>query len=269
MLMRSPFPGMDPYLEHPALWPDVHNSLIAAIRDTLVPLVAPRYFVGIERRTYVLSPDDPALLGRPDVAIFTQGVAESVATYAVAVSTQRDTPVWVEVPMTDEVGETFLELRAVQTGQVVTAIEVLSPANKVSERGRQAYLTKRQIIFESQTNLVEIDLMRVGEAMPARIKQRGVVRGEYNILVSRFWERPRAQLYTFGLRQPIPAFPVPLTRGDEEPELALNDVWHELYTRARYDLQLDYNGPALPPLSADDADWARAQIAALEATAKV
>jgi len=39
---------MDPYLEHPALWPDVHNSLIAAIRDALVPLVAPRYYVVIE-----------------------------------------------------------------------------------------------------------------------------------------------------------------------------------------------------------------------------
>jgi len=25
--MPSPFPGMDPYLEHPALWPDVHLSL--------------------------------------------------------------------------------------------------------------------------------------------------------------------------------------------------------------------------------------------------
>jgi hypothetical protein len=26
--MRPPFPGMDPWLEHPALWPDVHNRLI-------------------------------------------------------------------------------------------------------------------------------------------------------------------------------------------------------------------------------------------------
>lgn len=47
---------MDPYLEHPALWPDVRNSLIAAIRDALAPLVAPRYYVGLERRTYLLQP---------------------------------------------------------------------------------------------------------------------------------------------------------------------------------------------------------------------
>jgi hypothetical protein len=31
--MRSPFPGMDPYLEHPSLWPDVHNRLIVAIAE--------------------------------------------------------------------------------------------------------------------------------------------------------------------------------------------------------------------------------------------
>jgi hypothetical protein len=39
------FPGMDPYLEHPSLWPDVHNSLIIAVRDTLAAQLAPRYYV--------------------------------------------------------------------------------------------------------------------------------------------------------------------------------------------------------------------------------
>ena len=36
-MLRSPFPGMDPYLEHPALWPGVHQSLITYLRDALVP----------------------------------------------------------------------------------------------------------------------------------------------------------------------------------------------------------------------------------------
>ena len=53
--MRPPFPGMDPWLEHPDLWPDVHNSLIMSIRDALAPLVIPRYFVGVESRTTVLT----------------------------------------------------------------------------------------------------------------------------------------------------------------------------------------------------------------------
>jgi len=67
--MQSPFPGMDPYLEHPALWPDVHNSLIAAIRDELTPMVVPRYYVGLERRAYLLKPDDVVFIGRPDITV--------------------------------------------------------------------------------------------------------------------------------------------------------------------------------------------------------
>jgi Protein of unknown function (DUF4058) len=49
---------MDPYIEHPALWPDVHNRLIAARADDLSERVAPRYYVGLERRTYLLKADD-------------------------------------------------------------------------------------------------------------------------------------------------------------------------------------------------------------------
>lgn len=41
--MPAPFPGMHPYLEEPALGSDVHTSLIAAVRDALASLVAPRF----------------------------------------------------------------------------------------------------------------------------------------------------------------------------------------------------------------------------------
>ena len=58
--MESPFPGMDPYLEAPSLWPNVHHRMTSGISDALVPLVAPRYFVGIEERVYLCKEDDPA-----------------------------------------------------------------------------------------------------------------------------------------------------------------------------------------------------------------
>ncbi|MBI3763303.1 MAG: DUF4058 family protein, partial [Chloroflexi bacterium] len=50
--MPAPLPGMDPWLEHPALWPDVHHGLISAIRDRLGPILRPRYYVAVETRTY-------------------------------------------------------------------------------------------------------------------------------------------------------------------------------------------------------------------------
>ena len=48
--MPCPFPGMDPYLEDPAVWPGLHDSLIVYTRDALQPLILPRYYVEIRER---------------------------------------------------------------------------------------------------------------------------------------------------------------------------------------------------------------------------
>lgn len=40
--MRCPFPGMDPWLEAPVLWPDVHNRRVAAISDAFNGKVSQR-----------------------------------------------------------------------------------------------------------------------------------------------------------------------------------------------------------------------------------
>lgn len=77
---QTPFPGMDPYLEHPALWTDVLNSLIAAIRDALSPAVAPDYYIGLERRAYLLKPDDIVFVSRPDVAVVKERIPVAAVT---------------------------------------------------------------------------------------------------------------------------------------------------------------------------------------------
>ena len=41
--MPSPFPGMDPYLEDPLLWPSVHHLLISHVGMTLNLLIPPGY----------------------------------------------------------------------------------------------------------------------------------------------------------------------------------------------------------------------------------
>lgn len=254
--MDSPFPGMDPYLEHPALWPDVHNSLIAAIRDALVPLVAPRYYVALERRTYLLTPDDLVLIGRPDVALVhaggpATGLAPSLAGPGV---------LEVDVPMADETGEDYLEVHEVHTGRLVTIVELLSPVNKLHTQGRRQYEAKRGQIFQTLTNMVEIDLLRAGN--PMAVVGRAV-RSDYRILVSRGAERPRAQLYPFGVMDAIPTIGVPLLPGETEPTVALGDVVHDVYRRARLDLRLDYDQPPVPPLPADAQAWARQRVRAV------
>ena len=67
--MPTLFPGMDPYLEHPALWPDVHNGLIADLHNALAPQCRPRYYAALEERTYLAEPDGSAFVSRPDVTV--------------------------------------------------------------------------------------------------------------------------------------------------------------------------------------------------------
>jgi hypothetical protein len=85
---------------------------------------------------------------------------------------------------------------------------------------------------------------------------------DYRVLVSRSQQRPRAQLFVLDLPQPLPVVPVPIRPGESEPALDLTALVHDLYRRARYDLELDYSRPPQPPLPDDLADWAQAQIEA-------
>ena len=48
--MPSPFPGMDPYLETPDRWRNVHDNLATEIQAQLAPLIRPRYYADQEPR---------------------------------------------------------------------------------------------------------------------------------------------------------------------------------------------------------------------------
>ena len=50
--MPSPFPGMDPYLEDPAIWSGVHIMLLAAIQEQLASALRPRYTVRFARHAF-------------------------------------------------------------------------------------------------------------------------------------------------------------------------------------------------------------------------
>jgi hypothetical protein len=249
--MRTPFPGMDPYLEHPGLWPDVHNALIARLRDDLAPRLRPRYFVAIEQRTYLSEPEGLIFAGRPDAAVVSHKLHEPQAPYDS--ESLAEGAVMVELPLPDEIRETYLEVRSVGDEQVITVLEILSPTNKRPGQGRQLYEHKRLLSLGTLTNLVEVDLLRDGEPMPMWGNGHGA---HYRILVSRASRRPRGDLLPFTVRQAIPAFRLPLRRNDEEPLVELNALVHDLYQHAGYDLRLNYQAEAEPPLEGEDAAWA-------------
>ena len=252
--MPTPFPGMDPYLEQPALWPDVHNRLIVALADDLAPRLRPRYVIAVEERTYSYEGGALTFAGRPDLTV--TRLNEPAVRYQATPRPRGAGVAVVELPVRDLARETYLEIRG-RDDRVVTVLEILSPANKVPGEGRELYERKRRRVLGSLTNLVEIDLLRGGQPMAMSGDGQPA---HYRILVSRGHARPWADLYYFGVRDPIPDFPLPLQAGEEEPPVALNALLHALYDRAGYDLRIDYRGEPEPPLDAEDASWAAALL---------
>ncbi|MEM7131768.1 MAG: DUF4058 family protein [Chloroflexota bacterium] len=128
-----------------------------------------------------------------------------------------------------------------------------NPTNKVPKEGRQKYESKRLKLLGSQTNLVEIDLLRSGTPMPTSIQEEDWT--DNRILISRAYQRPYADVYGFGVRDSIPPFPIPLRRGEEEPIVDLNEILHELYDLLSFDLVINYNEHPVPPLRKEDRIW--------------
>lgn len=258
--MRPPFPGMDPWLENPQLWRDVHNSLMTAIRDSLNPQVVPRYVVRIESRMTVLSGQDLDQLYWPDVSIRTSDPTEPARAGGVGViDVVEARPYRVVVPLEEEeIDEWFLTVWHLPEKELVTAIEVLSPTNKRTKDARQEYLQKRRDLMRSGVNLVEIDLLRAGQRMPL---SHAPPPTDYRILVYRPRPSRLAEVYGFSYRDPIPEISIPLLPNEVEPTLTLNPILHELIDRARYDLSINYRQPPHPPLRKEDQAWADAIIA--------
>lgn len=150
--------------------------------------------------------------------------------------------------------EAYLTVRLLETLEVVTVIEVLSPTNKRrGSDGQREYLAKRETVLTSGTHLVELDLLRGGERMPT---VESLPLGDFFALVYRGNRRPKAEVYAWPLRDRMPTVPVPLAKQDPDVALDLQAVFDVVYDRAGYDYSLPYAAPAHPPLSSADADWA-------------
>jgi hypothetical protein len=155
--------------------------------------------------------------------------------------------------MPEEKRESYLVVRERDTREVVAIVETLSPGNKrPNSVGRREYLGKRDEVLQSQAHFVELDLLRGGERLPM---SSPMPRGDYYAIVSRCERRPRAELYPWTIRDPLPTIPVPLKKGDPDTQLELQAVFATVYDRARYHLSLDYRQPLSPSLNEADAAW--------------
>lgn len=251
---RSPFPGMDPYLERH--WRDVHGSLVIYARDALNEQLGGGLVARCDERLVIEQSDAPPRGIHPDVRVVEHGLdglpVRPLGGVAVA------EPVVVEVP-DEPVTERFVDIIDTSTGgRVVTSVELLSPTNKLPGDGREQYLLKQQQCAAAGVSLVEVDLIRRGQwtvAVPRGLL--GSSRGDDRITcVRRAWMPLRYEFYHMPLRQPLPAIRVPLRRGDPDVVLNLQALVERAYQAAGYGRTIDYRADPLPPLEPEDAAWA-------------
>jgi hypothetical protein len=145
--------------------------------------------------------------------------------------------------------------------QLVTAIEILSPANK--QIGHDAYFQyrrKRQRLLLSEAHLMEIDLLRGGERLPF---DKPLPPAPYFVSLSRANKRPKAELWPLYLQEAMPLLPVPLLHPDPDVPLDLNAIIADIYEIGAYGLRIDYTVPPPPPvLSPSDQQWLDAHLRA-------
>ncbi|HMQ30498.1 MAG TPA: DUF4058 family protein [Chloroflexaceae bacterium] len=241
--MQSPFPGMDPYLEAPSLWPDVHHRLITAIGDQIQGRLGPGYaavitpYVTLE--SIEIAPVRRAIV--PDVGIV-ESPAGDAGGVAVAIAPP---PIRGRVTMTVPTRYARLEIRTVNGDELVTAIELLSPANKrPGQDGAEVYEHKRQELFKTAAHLLEIDLLRAGNRPQVRAQ---LPPAPGFISLSRAELRPEVDIWPVTWQEPIPVVAVPLRHPDPDVPLDLSACLRAIYASARYERRVDYTAPPPPP----------------------
>ena len=217
--MPSPFPGMDPYLEHPKLWGPFQHQLLACLYQIILPGLVDRYRARVGSRTYT-----------SEMALFTSVVREEHA-------------------------EEFIEVRNRADGRLVTLLEVVSPANKTTPAGRAAYLEKRKDAIAQRAGVVEIDLVTQGK--PTLTYSRdGLPEYDYAVTVTRATAPDRYEIYTATLQKRLPKFKVPLAPDDRDALLDLQAAFTRAYDLGNFSAQIDYKCPPPPDVPLTDANEA-------------
>jgi hypothetical protein len=247
---------MDPYLETPDRWRNVHNNLATEIQAQLAPLLRPRYYADQESRFIYetglnIATKHQAL---PDLSVL-ESPQSTPSAHSQGGAGVSIAPAPLELLITTDLPERLntVVIRTVASDVLVTAIEILSLVNKrPGHAAFTAYRRKRQAILESTTHLIEIDLLRAGERPPLT---EPLPEAPYFVILSRAERRPVAEVWPLRLQDPIPILPVPLLLPDSDVPIDLGQALANIYDRSGYDLRLDYSQPPSSPLSAEDAIW--------------
>jgi Protein of unknown function (DUF4058) len=252
--MPGPFPGMDPYIEDVELWRGADHWFISAASEQLQPQLNPRgYYVDVETRIWM---EEAERAIYPDVIVrqlTDRGSAERADAGGILIA---DEPVRM-LALETEVREDYLQIYEMQNRRLVAGIEFISPSNKADHQTRELYLRKRKELWQSEVNVVEIDLLRGGKPL-VRLPQSALKKiplGGYVINVMRVGTAGY-EFYPLDIRKRLPRVGIPLKPGEPDVVLDLQAAVNRVYDVGAYSMRIDYNREPDPPLDEEMASWA-------------
>lgn len=248
--MASPFPGMNPWLEG-YLWADLHHELASSIRRQLAPQLRPKYVVRIDTYTFqdVLPAEEISIL-YPDLEILKKPskLSEPEETYGTVTPPTLAFPTRLAV----EARVPVVEIRDKGNNQLITAIEILSPANK-RKPGIVQYCEKREMLYTGGVHLLEIDLLRKGQRPAAHPALPGWA--HYFVMLVRA-DQTRTQVWALTVRDELPVLPVPLKAPDPDARLNLSRAFEDAAQQGYYNEAINYDEEPPPPAFSDeDKEW--------------
>jgi hypothetical protein len=252
--MKSPFPGMDPYLEH--RWQDVHQRICTYARDQLNEQLGKGLVARLGERLIVESGQRSAHTIYPDVRVLKTRKSESAGPAVAVLEEEVAQPMRVRIAYDPE-PQAYIEITELESGQLITAIEFLSASNKKAGNGRKLYKRKQRELYDAGVNLVEIDLLRAGRRVfiLTRFEYPDKARAPYYATIIRANQPDIVELYPISLRKPLPSLRIPLRPKDADVVLRLQPLLELAYRNGRYD-ETDYGDECRPPLEKEDAAWA-------------
>ena len=266
--MKSPFPGMDPFLQQ--RWGDFHTSFSTYLRDAINPSLPAGLRARVEERVAVEFEDDEEAQPqsyRPDVHVFEspRGPFDGNGA-AAAVLQEVAEPILIPFPPPMEHPVVIRDVKS--GGKLVTVIELLSVTNKSAGKGHSDYRDKQGQYVDAGASLLELDLIRGGQPTTVADWNPGDMPLESKTLYhASLLNRPRGrtEYYPIPLDKPLPRIALPLRRTDRPIAVDFQAVLDLAYERGYYSDDLTYHAPLDPPPNDADAAYIRERLAAWEA----
>jgi hypothetical protein len=152
-----------------------------------------------------------------------------------------------DLPDGGEQREEYIEIHQANTGNLVTLVDLVSPANKTTDAGRRAYLHTRQQANEAKANLVEIDLVLQGQPT-LDYSRKDLPVWDYAVTVTRTTYPGRYEIYTATWEKRLPRFRVPLASDDRDGVVDLQVAFTKAFQQGGFAGKIHYRPEAIAGL---------------------